>query len=136
MHSLVWLYSRLMMIHLSTCALIFLGISTTRLVESLAGEQAIFRKSEQKYFPNHVMQTKETNSELECGLHCVAEKSCTSVNYKTRGMGKGRCELNNKTVEKTADFDNKIHHPEFNHLAILIEVSIQLYTVKHALIFR
>ena len=58
------------------------------------------------------------------------------MNYKTRGCGvsKGRSELNNKTVEKTADFDNKnkIHHPEFNDLAILIEVSIKLYTVKHA----
>ena len=102
MHSLIWL-----LLSINDDPLEYLCVIFPRI--SLTGEQAIFRKSEQKYLPNQVLQTKETNSELECGLHCVAEKSCTSVNYKTRGcgMGKGRSELNNKTVEKTVDFDKK-----------------------------
>ena len=90
----------------------------------MAPEQAMFERREQQYLANHVMATKQTDSELECGLHCLADKSCTSVNYKTSGIGKGRCELNDKTVEETSDVDDKIHHPEFNHLSVVERVSI------------
>ena len=51
----------------------------------------------------------QADSELECGLHGIADKLHTSVNYKTSGIGKGRCELNNKTVEETPEGDDKTH---------------------------
>ena len=114
------------MVYLSTCALIFVWIGTKQYVESMASEQAIFHKNEQTYLPDHVIKTKQSGSEIECGLHCVAEKSCTSINYKSSGIGKGRCELNDKTVEETSAVDEKIHHPEFNHLVVVKLVSIQL----------
>ena len=108
---------------LSTCALVFFCIATTQTGESVASEQTIFRRREQEYLADHVIETKQAGSELECGLHCLADTSCTSVNYKTSGIGKGRCELNDKTVEETPEVDDKIHHPEFNHLAVVERVS-------------
>ena len=93
--------------------------------ESLACKEVRFFKSGQKYLQNHVMETKQTNSEMECGLHCAKDESCTSINYKTSGKGKGLCELNNKTVEETSGVDEKIDHQEFNHLAVIGRVSIQ-----------
>ena len=113
------------MVYLSTCALIFVWIGTKKDVESMASEQTIFHKNEHTYLPDHVIKTKQSGGEIECGLHCVAEKSCTSINYKTSGIGKGRCELNDKTVERTSKVDEKIHHPEFNHLVVVKLVSIQ-----------
>ena len=115
---------QLMMVFLSARALVFFWIATTQPGESLAFEQAIFERNEQKYLANHVIETKQAGSELECGLHCIADKSCTSINYKTSGDGKGRCELNNKT----SHVDDKIHDLEFNHLAVIERVS----TIKHA----
>ena len=111
------------MVYLSTCALVFFWMAITQPGESLASEEAIFKRNEQKYLANHVIETKQAGSELDCGLHCIADKSCASVNYKTSGVGKGRCELNNKTVEKTAEVD-KIHDPQFNHLVIVKQVSV------------
>ena len=108
-----------MMVYLSTCALVFVWIATTQPRESLAFEQAIFKRNEQKYLADHVMKKEQAESELECGSHCIADKSCTSINYKISGIGKGRCELNNKTVEETSDVDSKIHDLEFNHLAVI-----------------
>ena len=92
-----------MMVYLSTCALVFVWIATTQPRESLAFEQAIFKRNEQKYLADHVMKKEQAESELECGSHCIADKSCTSINYKISGIGKGRCELNNKTVEETSE---------------------------------
>ena len=115
---------QLMMVFLSARALVFFWIATTQPGESLAFEQAIFERNEQKYLANHVIETKQAGSELECGLHCIADKSCTSINYKTSGDGKGRCELNNRT----SHVDDKIHDLEFNHLAVIERVS----TIKHA----
>ena len=112
-----------MMVHLNTCALVCFWIATTQSGESLAAKQAIFKRNEQKYLANHVIETKQAGSELECGLHCLADKSCTSVNYKTSGIGKGLCELNDKTVEETSNVDEKIHDPEFDHLAVIERVS-------------
>ena len=113
-----------MMVYLGTCALVFLWIVTKQTGESLASE-VIFKKSKQTYLPNHVLKTKQADSEMECGLHCTEDESCASINYKTSGIGEGRCELNIKTVEETSGVDEKIYHPEFNHLAVIEQVSIQ-----------
>ena len=117
-----------MMVFLSACALVLFWIATTQ-PGGLACEQVTFLKSEQKYLKNHVMETRQADSELKCGFYCAKNKSCKSINYKTSGVGKGLCELNNKTIEETSDVDDKIDNPEFNHLAVIERVSI----VKHAL---
>ena len=122
------------MVYLSTCALVFFWMAATQPGESLASEQAIFKRNEQKYLADHVIETKQAGSEVECGMHCVANKSCTSINYKISGIGKGRCELNNKIAEETSSVHDKIHDPEFNHLAVIKRVvSLQL---KICFIFR
>ena len=122
------------MVYLSARALIFVWIAITQLEESFASEQAIFKRSEQKYLAYHVIETKQANGEVECGLHCIVDKSCTSVNYKTSGIGKGRCELNNKTAEETSDAHDKIHHPEFNHIAVIERVSLSILN-KHFILW-
>ena len=66
------------------------------------------------------------DSEMKCGLHCAENKSCTSINYKTSGSNRGRCELNNKAVEETSDVYDKKRDPEYNHLEVIERVSIQL----------
>ena len=71
-------------------------------------------------------------SEKKCAYRCAVNKSCTSINYKTSGSGKGRCELNNKTVDEPDDVDEKIDHPEFNHLAVIERVSVQ-FNIIYAL---
>ena len=116
------------MVYLSTYALVF-WMAATHPGESLACEQVRFLKSEQKYLANHVMETKQADSELKCGYYCAKNKSCTSINYQTSGNDTGRCELNNKTIEETSD--DKIHEPKFNHLAVIERVS----TTIHALYF-
>ena len=114
---------QLMMVYLSTYALVF-WIAATQPGERLACKEVRFLKSEQKYLKNHVVETKQAKSELKCGFYCAKNKSCTSINYKTSGDDKGQCELNNKT----SHVDDKIHDPEFNHLAVIERVS----TIKHA----
>ena len=91
--------------------------------QGVCTEQAIFLRNEEKYLANHVIETKQAGSEFECGLHCVADRSCTSVNYKTSGVGKGRCELNNKTLREVPD--EETHNPDFVHLAVVKRVSIR-----------
>ena len=61
---------------------------------------------------------KQVGSELECSMHYVADGSCVSVNFKTSGIGKGQCDLNNKTLEDIPDADENAQNPEFNHLYI------------------
>ena len=102
------------MILLNICALIFISKIPQ---QGLCTDQAYFQRNEQKYLANHVVETKEADSELECGLYCVADASCVSINYKTSGICKGRCELNNKTLQDTSH--EKTHNPEFIHLAII-----------------
>ena len=114
------------MVYLSTCALFFFLIATTHLRESLASEEAILKRNEQRYLTDYVIETKQAGTELECGLHCLADKSCTSVNYKTSGIGKGLYELNYKTVKETSNVDDKIHDQEFNNLVVIGRVSRQL----------
>ena len=73
---------QLMMVYLSTCWLVY-WIAATQPGESLACEQVTFLKSEQKYLANHVIETKQADSELKCGYYCAKNKSCTSINYQT-----------------------------------------------------
>ncbi|XP_028417794.1 uncharacterized protein LOC114542445 isoform X1 [Dendronephthya gigantea] len=80
-------------------------------------QQAIFRRYEKRLLANHVIERKQADSELECGLHCVGHESCASVNYKTSGIGKGLCELNKRKTQETSDVDEQTN-PEFNHLAV------------------
>jgi hypothetical protein len=68
------------------------------------------------------MKTKQAETELQCGLHCVADGSCASVNFKTSGIGKGLCELNSKILQDTSDADGSLHNSEFNHLYIIKKV--------------
>ena len=107
-----------MMNLLRICALIFIF----QIQQVVCMKQTYFLRKEQKYLANHIIETKQADSELECGLHCVADGSCASVNYKTSGVGKGRCELNNKTVEETPN--EETHNPDFVHLALFKRVSI------------
>ena len=90
-------------------------------------EQPYFLRNEEKYLANHVIETKQADGELECGILCVAVQSCASVNYKTSGIGKGRCELNNKTLQKAPveGTDNS----EFTHLAVIKRVSKLSYAM-------
>ena len=94
-----------MTIFLNLCSLILIPIIPQ---QSICVKQAFFRKNEQKYLANHVIETKQAYSEFECGLHCVADGSCASVNYKTSGIGKGRCELNNNTLQGASDKETQI----------------------------
>ena len=113
-----------MKILLNIYALIFIA----KIPQSvLCTKQAFYRKNEQKYLANHVIETKEAGSELECGLHCVRDGSCVSANYKTSGDGKGRCELNDYTLQEIPD--EETHNPEFTHLAVVNEVSKIIYMI-------
>ncbi|XP_028396184.1 uncharacterized protein LOC114520158 [Dendronephthya gigantea] len=103
---------------LTICALFF-SSELTQLSECLT-ESAVFRIHAKKYLANHVIDTKQAESEFECGLHCVRKESCASVNYKISGIGKGRCELNNDAIQETSNGDEETN-PEFNHLVIEIE---------------
>ena len=75
-----------------------------------------------------MIKAKRAASELLCGLYCAAEKSCTSINYKTSGSSKGRWELNNKTGEKTSYVDDK-KYAEFNYLAVIEQVSTMQFKI-------
>ena len=86
-------------------------------------EQALFRKSVQKYLENHVIETTHADTELECCMYCLTNASCASVNYKISGISKGLCELNNRTLQQTSDIAGAItHNPEFNHLYLIEKV--------------
>ena len=84
--------------------------------------QAVFDVKNQKYLARHVVETKRADSMFECGMHCLDVESCVSVNYKTSGIGKGLCELNDITLQEVSDSDGSIYHPEFTHLYIIEKV--------------
>ena len=84
--------------------------------------QAPFGRKVKKYLANHVIESTQTNSVLECAMYCVRHGSCASVNYKVSGVGKGLCELNNKTLHDTSGSGEETK-PEFNHLYIIKKVS-------------
>ena len=81
--------------------------------------EAFFRVDKNKYLANHVIETRQAETEFECGLHCVRHGSCVSVNYKTSGIGKGLCELNSKTLQQIADQNENVNNPDFSHLYII-----------------
>ena len=95
---------------------LFLILKSQLLVES--SKQAFFRKNKHTYLANYIIATKLANTELECGLHCLRHGSCTSANYKISGIGKGRCELNNKMMQESSDDGEEIS-AEYNHLYII-----------------
>ena len=103
----------------SFCALMFVGIPQNG--EFLVIDQeALFRVNKQQYLANPVIETKQAPSESECIFHCVGEESCSSVNYKTSGIGKGLCELNSKSgLQGTSEDGERTHSPEYNHLYII-----------------
>ena len=109
-----------MRVLLRVCSL-FLIPSITRIVQ--CSEQAVYRRYKQKYLANHVLQTKQAESELHCGLLCFRHQLCASVNYKTSGTGKGRCELNYKKLDRASYADEEKKSLEFNHLDMIDLVS-------------
>ena len=102
------------------CVLIFALSKIPQPAKCLIKED-VFHVNKQEYLPNHVIETKHAESELERGTHCVRKESCASVNYKTSGAGKGRCELNSKPSRQ--EISKRLHKPEFNHLYIIKKVS-------------
>jgi hypothetical protein len=108
-----------MTIYISICALLFVCIPTQP--GECSPKQTIFRRKVGKYLANHVKETKQAGSELECGMLCVADGSCQSVNYKTAGIGKGLCELNSKTLQEASE-DYEETNLEFNHLHVIKKV--------------
>jgi hypothetical protein len=114
----------------SICVLIFMISKIPQGECSI--KQAVFLINKQRYLAYHVIETKQAESELQCGMHCVRVRSCVSVNYKISGIGKGLCELNNKTLLEISDADGNMHNSEFNHLDIIKKVweeSLLLYTI-------
>ena len=85
-------------------------------------QQAPFGRKVKKYLANHVIESTQTNNELECAMYCIRHGSCASANYKVSGLGKGLCELNDKTLHEVSDSDEATK-PEFNHLYIIKKVS-------------
>ena len=106
----------------SICALIFIS----RILQP--GEcvfvQAVLRKKNGKYLANHVIETKHAKTDGECCRRCIGHGSCVSVNYKTSGIGKGRCELNSKTLQDISDDDGSTSNSEFRHIYIIKKVKI------------
>ena len=123
-NSMINIFSLEMAVVLSVFAFIFVS-RILQLGECLVA-QAFFRKIDGKYLANHVIETKYTETELECSMHCLRLESCASVNYKTSGIGKGRCELNSKTLENAPHDDGSKSSPEFNHLYVIEKVRRQI----------
>ena len=86
--------------------------------ECSIGHEDFFHIDESKYLANHVIESRQAKTKLECGIHCVRHGSCVSVNYKTSGIGKGLCELNNKTLQNANDYEI-MKNPDFSHLYII-----------------
>ena len=80
--------------------------------------EAFFRINRSKYLANYVIETRQAKTELECGIHCIRRESCVSVNYKTSGIGKGLCDLNNKALQN-ADHHEIMNNADFSHFYII-----------------
>ncbi|XP_028402774.1 contactin-associated protein-like 2 [Dendronephthya gigantea] len=117
-----------MAVLLSICVLVF----TSRILQpgECSVAEALFRKIDGRYLANHVIETKHTETELECSMHCVAHGSCVSVNYKTSGISKGRCELNNKTLKDKSEDDESMNDPEVEHLYIIKKIASKPMTTN------
>ena len=83
--------------------------------------QDAFRKIKKRHLENHVINTKQAGSEFECIMHCLADGSCASVNFKTSGINKGLCELNNSTLLEKSGVDKDLISG-YNHLYIVEKV--------------
>ena len=93
-------------------SLFFVGLHTA----CSETEETLFSRQKGKYLPNHVTQTKHTESEFECSTLCSNDESCSSVNYKHAGDNLGLCELNDVSLENHAA--EGLQMPEFYHLAV------------------
>ncbi|XP_028396191.1 uncharacterized protein LOC114520165 [Dendronephthya gigantea] len=78
-------------------------------------DEAMFRKHVGKYLANNVFRTEKAQSESECSMYCLRHRSCLSVNYKTAGKHKGKCELNSKVAKDLSSKENG-HYSEYVHL--------------------
>jgi hypothetical protein len=99
------------------------------LQEGECSMQAMYRKHKEKYLANYVFRTIKTKWEQECATHCFRDNLCASVNYKISGIGKGLCELSNKTLDEASN--EGTHDLEFNHLDIIKRVRRLLMFVKY-----
>ena len=109
-----------MVVFLWTFGLIFISVMPQQ--GKCLTVQAFFRKQDGKYLANHPIETKYAETELVCSRRCVGHESCVSVNYKTSGIGKGRCELNSKTLQDTSYDQESSSNPEFKHIFIIKKV--------------
>ena len=108
---------------LTVCALIFAFAKIPQPGRCLTKQQ-VFHVNKQEYLANHVMETKQAESEMECAMHCVSNESCASVNYKTSGLNKGLCELNTKRrPSEMAEGHEVSQNSEFNYLFKIKAVS-------------
>ena len=82
------------------CANVRFANNTTRRTLDWA---SFLNWKERTYLANHFIKTKQAQTELECGRHCVADVLCASVNYKTSGIG----------IK---------HNHEFNHLYMIKKI--------------
>ena len=65
-------------------------------------------------------------------MHCVGHGSCVSVNYKTSGVGNGRYELKNVTLQDTSDEDSSTCNPDYRRLYIIEKVrEEETFSNKH-----
>ena len=102
---------------------LLISISLTERTVQYSGN-AIFQRNKQNYLPNHALGTEQAKNELECALFCARHTSCTSINYKTSGVGKGLCELNNQHVQEMPEGEHKTYNlAEFTHLKIIKKVT-------------
>jgi hypothetical protein len=90
------------------------------LQQSECSMQAVYRKRKGKYLANHVVRSIKAQFEQECATHCFRDSVCASVNYKISGVGRGLCELNDKTLDEKSN--EATHDLEFNHLDIVKRV--------------
>ena len=77
----------------------------------------LFTKTNGLYLANSVIRTEFTNNEFECGAVCSKEIACVSVNYKRCGVDKGRCELNDDSIERSPP-ENRLVDMEFCYLGV------------------
>ena len=89
--------------------------------------QGLFRVEKQKYLPDHVIETTNARSGLECGIYCLENESCASVNYKTFGINDGLCELNRETRR---DADEILNNPEFEHIYVIERVRKKFVLIR------
>ena len=115
----------------NACVLIFAIAKIPQPGKCLTKKEVIFRVNKQEYLANHVIETKQAESELECGMHCVGKESCSSANFKISGDGKGLCELNRKAQGQESS--ERLQKSEFNHLNIVQNVKgLKFLELRHA----